>query len=1651
MTVDVPTQLRELAEVGSLSFQRSADSPLRTEFPKLAARLLAKREAHDAAIQNFAEKLTLISDGIEVDVKTASDGVVDALEEVDQRTSVIFDELNKDDLLVTKDADYLTETWEAIEGTLKDRHRVIRDFGERLEGLEQNRAKTAGGELRNLVDTLLRIAFKSPGEIERVVEGDAFELNAVIIANRKSHAELLALLEKKDVGVGLEAIEKWRLRREAWRQLRHDRAVREFWEDLESQKFVNPPERAKRFEKIRNDQLSSDEQRKKLIGEVEAMALPQSVKASEAKAKFKEIHAHEANTIVKHEKALDKLVVKSHEAALLRREDLRRELHRYGALAEEPDLEEFADFVEAIALDPEREDFFRSAGGLKPELRQLISECRHEDIVYARVLDEAKRRLQVVRCGRDLHTTLEKQGKGSFRDALKDTCERLRKGGRPEVPPLLPVLEQQVDQLRAVEGLDDLLVAELSRVSEDVRQLIDDIADQDGNENERKSMATSRKSSKRGATTAYTGYEGPAIDMVAVRSAQKRVAMMMCVCELEEEHIALLGDVQDALEQKTTCNIAIDEVCSQECEGVIAKRHEEHLDLAKEVTQYLEKQSASLCKDACQTCDFYERVGKAVEANHKNISDMDEAMEDDLFDIKEDQRVRNEDTEEELRQECHNTRHAADADALEIAFANVIKLLTVVEDQYRDYQLTARNKAEEHPVNDSNEAVRFDGVVRELFGLDGEEGETYVVGDGASRVVRLNLSELVKAVLSYEEPKAEEEPKVAIEGEEEEDEDEEEEPEVNWYAEGFVELTDEERSELKGRTLEKYLDSRDDAFTPLDAATKATLSEEDLEVYEALVIEVEEHRAARAEIREQGDVSDTPVDGNQEVCVEDVTLPESRLVELLDKLRASVVVDMETRAAARKVKIQTLTEERLTSYTEELEERLRTHWPRKGRSEVSFRQPREGELIAHRQRKERHLRVVLQRDRLHSKDFLDALSSSYEKVETFKTDLQALEDLLPKQQSLATLQGVESKCKKLAAAFHIECLAEVDALGRYTVTEPTKLFQLNEVLLKATRLFEDGGDFSEVEKEELRGKLDQVASRVEGSVAQRKEKVDTLRESQAQALQGLASFNATAETCLDELSLMYGLGMKYGAPRRNAQEKIRSNQTLDEREAAHFDSLLEALAMTCDEVKNPEDEDESTPRSKKLLALLAAIRKHARNRALYLNFLPKPDKVPVAENPMAQTSIPEPEAEEPAAEEGEEPVVKEVDPDDAIELDEATALLVADREEREGDLAQLVDDVEEACKAETKDLYTSEGKADRLGDDGVPDSLRTWLAESRRKVLGEGGYREKAARRLRAQVQLMETLIAKTPELHLQDPDVLGAPAAIVADVVNRCKAEADARRASTAQRFGEAMRAWIKKRDAHRSALRPQLGSPDSREELTQLCEAESVRREEVKAAVAEARETVIKDAAIVARRFLGRMASSSAECFGTLDGLTYNDDLGWLPGDENLFVKRKSLKRLRKMRRKAGPDAEGEILQETGLSYGEGRGRRFPLRTWPGVDAKAFAKVEEPPTPEEPAEEPAEDAEPTDGEAAPAEEEELEGPWVCVVASMGEARDALVTTAHRQLVRARDAAVSDYLAYYESSNADMLAHYDALVAEEESWHGTWEGLVKSLLVKSS
>ena len=51
---------------------------------------------------------------------------------------------------------------------------------------------------------------------------------------------------------------------------------------------------------------------------------------------------------------------------------MRAELHSYGALSAEPDLEGCCGQVEAVAHHLELEEFMRKAGGLKDELLALV-------------------------------------------------------------------------------------------------------------------------------------------------------------------------------------------------------------------------------------------------------------------------------------------------------------------------------------------------------------------------------------------------------------------------------------------------------------------------------------------------------------------------------------------------------------------------------------------------------------------------------------------------------------------------------------------------------------------------------------------------------------------------------------------------------------------------------------------------------------------------------------------------------------------------------------------------------------------------------------------------------------------------------------------------------------------------------------------------------------------------------------------------------------------------------------------------------------------------------------------------------------------------------------------------------------------------------
>ncbi|KAH8082857.1 DUF4455-containing protein [Aureococcus anophagefferens] len=696
--VDVPAQLQELEDVAALSFQRDPTKIVRTEFPKIANRALVKRESHDASVKKFTAELNLISDEIEAMVLQASFSLKAQLEKADGDVGAIFAEMNRDELLVTKEAAYLGESWDGIDGFLQARHASIRAFGATLEQLERDADR--GRELGRFVDRLLKISVQVAGEIERLVEAEAFELNT----------------ER--------------------RRLRHDRAVAEFQAELDGATFTNPPERGDLFERIKARQL------------------------------------------------------------------------------------------------------------------------RHPDLIYERALGEAQRRLEVLLCGSGLQAVLEKQGKSQQQKSIQDTLERLRKAA--EVVPLLPLLEQQLTELVAVAGLDELLVEQLRQGAEDLRTITKDLDYRSGTRGSKASGATGRSKgsnksgkspSRSGASTARSGasrgglssagtgaggLDGPEVNMLEVRSIQKRVAMHVHACELDPSFLEDLRETP-ALRKKRTCNEKIDEVVSAECEAIIALRVEEQKALAHHIVVYLEHQASDVYETACRVCDFYVKVAKAIEENHQKEHDMDESMLDELFDLKE--ALREKDADLEAR----------------------------IEDKYRAYHGEATAKSLTHPTHARAEQDRFEGMLCAMLGLaarsdrasvarrasakaqaKGRRGDVYAVSEGRSYDVKLPLPKLVDELLTAGKEKAPDDAPAAVAEPAAGDEAAGDGDAGGLWAPGFAPMPEEELALLEGKKREAYLDACDAAFRVLSPEQVEDLPADEREAYEALAPVIDARRTERA-------------------------------------------------------------------------------------------------------------------------------------------------------------------------------------------------------------------------------------------------------------------------------------------------------------------------------------------------------------------------------------------------------------------------------------------------------------------------------------------------------------------------------------------------------------------------------------------------------------------------------------------------------------------------------------------------------------------------------------------------------------------------------------------------------------------------------------
>jgi hypothetical protein len=428
---------------------------------------------------------------------------------------------------------------------------------------------------------------------------------------------------------------------------------------------------------------------------------------------------------------------------------------------------------------------------------------------------------------------------------------------------------------------------------------------------------------------------------------------------------------------------------------------------------------------------------------------------------------------------------------------------------------------------------------------------------------------------------------------------------------------------------------------------------------------------------------------------------------------------------------------------------------------------------------------------------------------------------------------------------------------------------------------------------------------------------------------------------------------------------------------------------------------------------LKALRVLLFRRAQYLEFLPAPDSIAWEEEVAGEPSLSHA---------------------DRSGLKKAVQKFVPTLAET---MHTAVEQMEERCRVETRELYEQEGKEDTLGPSGVPDALQEWLTKSRQSVLGEGGYRDSSRKRLRDQVERLELLVAKTPVP--PDPQVLGGGAAIIVDSSARALNAAAAVIRAREKSFQTQLTAWDAAKTKHHSMLRPQMGRPDAAKDLEALCEAEASRCAEVKQAIVEVKKELVDGQVGQGKTFVAGLAEQCTSALKILDTIIIVDDLGYLPGDEFIEKKRKSLKRLKKLDRTQAVKDEGGA--EDGEAQAEERnvpdsyqppdGRHCVDRTWKPIQVVQMRQIFEKHSVEVNVEEGA------------------ESDWIDQLQSTfgGEGPQSIVTTAHRQVIRARDDQWTTFIGDLDANFTRLDQYFGRLLDEECAWEETWKGLVEALV----
>jgi hypothetical protein len=281
---DVKSSEREAAEVRTLTkhdLQRGAKD-FKPNSSVIAAVAQSKKTRHFEVLDEYDRCLNLIVDEMGKATLACVRSVKQRLSSNKLDVQKLFDCM-ADQFLTQLSQAQVEKVWSDFVAMLAQRDQWIASFAATAESIEVTRSQKVSDELQHVTDLLLDISYQNAGMVERLVEDRAAALNAVLIDNRRAHADAVAKLRVHEIEYERLWRDHWEKRREAWYQTLHDRAVSACSASLNSVEYTAPDKRKTLFSSLRTQQKALFDRRCRLTRQILSL-LPPNLTVSGADA-----------------------------------------------------------------------------------------------------------------------------------------------------------------------------------------------------------------------------------------------------------------------------------------------------------------------------------------------------------------------------------------------------------------------------------------------------------------------------------------------------------------------------------------------------------------------------------------------------------------------------------------------------------------------------------------------------------------------------------------------------------------------------------------------------------------------------------------------------------------------------------------------------------------------------------------------------------------------------------------------------------------------------------------------------------------------------------------------------------------------------------------------------------------------------------------------------------------------------------------------------------------------------------------------------------------------------------------------------------------------------------------------------------------------